>query len=102
LDELSAVTGRSKYPLVHACTARYGLPPHRLHLALRLDRARELLRRGVTIGEVAYETGFHDQPHLTRMFARSYGVTPAVYRSFYVGTSPKGRAIPRRLGREYV
>ncbi|MEV6149771.1 AraC family transcriptional regulator [Nonomuraea sp. NPDC052129] len=87
LDELSAIADLSKYRLVRACTARFGLPPHKLHLRLRLDRARELLRRGTGIAEVAYETGFHDQPHLTRVFARAYGMTPAIYQSTYRGTT---------------
>ncbi|MFB9579706.1 AraC family transcriptional regulator [Streptomyces yanii] len=87
LDELSVVTGLSKYRLVRVCTAWFGLSPHQLHLRLRLDRARVLLRRGTGIAEVSHETGFHDQPHLTRVFAKAYGVTPAVYQSTYRGTA---------------
>ncbi len=92
LDELSVVAGLSKYRLVRACTAWFGLAPHKLHLRLRLDRARELLRRGTGIAEVAYATGFHDQSHLTRVFARTYGATPAVYQSTYRGTAWTGWA----------
>lgn len=93
LDELVEVTGVSKYRLVRLCTVHYGLPPHKLHLRLRLDRGRELLRRGVGIAEVANETGFHDQPHLTRAFAQAYGVTPAVYRSTYNGVVWSGQTV---------
>ncbi|MER5752359.1 AraC family transcriptional regulator [Streptomyces sp. NPDC002088] len=85
LDELSAVAGLSKYRLVHVCKAWFGLPPHKLHLRLRLDRSRELLRRDMAIAEVAFETGFHDQPHLTRAFAQAYGMTPAVYQAAFRG-----------------
>ncbi|KAK1182258.1 AraC family transcriptional regulator [Streptomyces sp. NBS 14/10] len=93
LDELSVVSDLSKYRLARACTAWFGLPPHKLHLRLRLDRARELLRRGTGIAEVAYETGFHDQSHLTRVFAGAYGVTPARYQSTYRGTEWAGWAV---------
>ncbi|MEU0812636.1 AraC family transcriptional regulator [Streptomyces sp. NPDC005970] len=93
LDELSAVAELSKYRLARACTAWFGRPPHKLHLRLRLDRARELLRRGTGIAEVAYETGFHDQSHLTRGFAGAYGVTPARYQSTYRGTEWAGLAV---------
>lgn len=96
LDELTEVTGVSKYRLVRLCTDHYGLPPHKLHMRLRLDHARELLRRGVGIAEAAYETGFHDQPHLTRMFARAYGMTPAVYRSSYNGVVWSGQTVRGR------
>ncbi|MFD9822187.1 helix-turn-helix domain-containing protein [Streptomyces violascens] len=92
LDELSVVAGVSKYRLVRACTAWFGLPPHKLHLRLRLDRARELLRQGAAIAEAAQATGFHDQSHLTRVFASAYGVTPAVYRATFRGTAWTGLA----------
>lgn len=92
LDELSVVAGVSKYRLVRVCTAWFGLPPHKLHLRLRLDRARELLRRGSAIAEAAYATGFHDQSHLTRVFAGAYGVTPAVYQATFRGMAWTGRA----------
>lgn len=93
LDELSVVAGVSKYRLVRVCTAWFGLPPHKLHLRLRLDQARELLRRGSAIAEAAYATGFHDQSHLTRVFASAYGVTPAVYQGTFRGAAWSGRAL---------
>jgi AraC-like DNA-binding protein len=95
LDELSVVAGVSKYRLVRVCTAWFGLPPHKLHLRLRLDRSRELLRRGSAIAEAAYATGFHDQSHLTRVFASAYGVTPAVYQATFRGTAWTGLATAR-------
>ncbi|MFI7667871.1 helix-turn-helix domain-containing protein [Nocardia sp. NPDC049526] len=87
LDELTGVTGTSKYQLVRACTAHFGLPPHKLHVRLRLDYVRWMLRRGADITEIAYATGFHDQPHLTRVFTAAYGITPANYRSSFLGTA---------------
>ena len=51
------------------------------HSALRqIERARRavcLLRTGVPPGEVAAETGYFDQPHLTRSLSRLIGLTPA-------------------------
>ncbi|MET8876303.1 AraC family transcriptional regulator [Nocardia sp. NPDC004604] len=87
LDELSGVTGTSKYQLVRACTAHFGLPPHKLHVRLRLDYVRWMLRGGMRIAEIAYATGFHDQPHLTRAFTAAYGMTPATYRASFHGTA---------------
>jgi AraC-like DNA-binding protein len=45
-------------------------------LNIRILRARELLRRGLPVAEVALETGFYDQAHLTRVFKRCVGVPP--------------------------
>ena len=34
---------------------------------------------GVPLAEVAAASGFADQSHLTRLFARSFGATPHAY-----------------------
>lgn len=48
---------------------------------LRLDEAaRRLAETDDGIAAIAAETGFADQSHLTREFARAYGLTPGRYR----------------------
>lgn len=81
LDELAGVAGLSKYHLVRAFTREFGLPPHTMHLRLRLDRAQSMLRRGRRSAEVAQATGFADQAHLSQSFQRTYGLTPGQYRA---------------------
>jgi len=49
-------------------------------LIRQIDRARQataLLQRGVSILDTANETGYFDQPHLTRALRRFVGHTPA-------------------------
>ena len=41
--------------------------------------ARRLMRAGTPLAEVAAASGFADQSHLTRLFARSFGTTPHAY-----------------------
>jgi AraC-like DNA-binding protein len=46
----------------------------------QIDRAKEavaLLEQGMPILDVVFETGYFDQPHLTRSLKRFYGQTPA-------------------------
>lgn len=81
LDELAAVAQLSKFYVARRFTAAFGLPPHRYHLQLRLDRARALLVAGWTVGDVASELAFADQSHLTRRFSRAFGIAPARYRA---------------------
>ncbi len=56
-----------------------GMPPHAYLVAVRIARARMLLRRGVTAGQAAQETGFYDQAHFTRAFTRSLQIPPMEY-----------------------
>jgi AraC-like DNA-binding protein len=70
----------------------------------RLARARALILAGTPLAEVAAATGFADQPHLTRLFRRTYGVTPGALaptrriRSSAIG-APQGTKAPCRISR---
>jgi AraC family transcriptional regulator len=49
--------------------------------AWRLDRSARMLTDGRnSLAQIAFETGFTDQSHLNRHFARAYGVPPGEYR----------------------
>ena len=54
-----------------------GLPRRRLQVIERARHAARLLRAGVTIGDVVFSAGYHDQPHLTRSLRQFIGHTPA-------------------------
>ncbi|MBB3181346.1 helix-turn-helix domain-containing protein [Variovorax sp. Sphag1AA] len=55
--------------------------PHQHVLKLRLQRARELLEQpSRSVAEIAWETGFADQSHLTRSFKRHFGEPPSQWR----------------------
>lgn len=65
--------------LVRAFRRHTGLSPYAYVVSRRVDLARHLLDAGVTPAQVAQQTGFYDQAHLTRHFRRLVGVTPAAY-----------------------
>jgi AraC-like DNA-binding protein len=58
-----------------------GVPPHRWLLQRRVERAKELLHDAkLSLLDVAVQSGFADQSHLTRVFSRSVGETPGAWR----------------------
>lgn len=60
----------------------FGLPPMRYIREQRLLRARLLLRStDQPISEIALETGFSDQSHLTRLFKQRFGAPPGQWRA---------------------
>ena len=79
LAELAAHAGLSRFELARTFRAQIGLPPHAFQLDLRIARARKLLAAGAAPAAVAAACGFYDQAHLTRVFKRAVGVTPARY-----------------------
>jgi AraC-like DNA-binding protein len=78
--ELEEVSGLTRYELARQFRAALGTSPYRYSLLRRLDRARERLREGDAPTEVALETGFADQAHLSRHFKSAFGLSPARYR----------------------
>jgi AraC-like DNA-binding protein len=78
-DELTQVTGLSRFHLIRSFAREFGMPPHAFQIQVRLERARSLLAAGMSISQVECEVGFADQSHLTRHFRAIFGVTPGQY-----------------------
>ena len=79
LAELAAQAGLSTYQLLRGFEKAYGLPPHAWLLQRRAERARALIRGGASLVQAAAGSGFADQSHMTRVFARRFGFTPGAW-----------------------
>ncbi len=80
LDELAAVAGLSPFHFLRQFQAQHHATPQQMLMAFRLAEAKRRLSRGEAPAQVAAAVGLTDQAHLTRAFARRYGVTPARYQ----------------------
>lgn len=81
LQTLAHAAQMSRYQLIRAFRAATGLTPHAYQLNLRINHAREWLRVGDDLADVAYRLGFADQSHFQRVFKAHTGVTPGLYRA---------------------
>lgn len=81
LAELASLAGLSRYQLIRGFAREVGATPYAYLLQRRLGAARRLLAAGIPPAEAALSAGFSDQSHLTRAFARQFGVTPGRYRA---------------------
>ncbi|RZI79994.1 MAG: AraC family transcriptional regulator, partial [Pseudomonas sp.] len=80
LASLAAQAGLGRYQLIRAFQAATGLTPHAYLLNARVNRARQCLRQGLPLADVAYKLGFADQSHFQRVFKAHAGTTPGRYR----------------------
>ena len=76
LDQLAKVANLSPYHLLRVFREETGLPPHAYQTQIRIEQAKQLLRRDFTISETAQVTGFFDQAHFSKQFKRYVGITP--------------------------
>lgn len=84
LDDLAKAAGMNKFGLCRLFRLTTGETPIRYLFRLRVEAAKRQLRArrhlGKSITEIAFEVGFQDASHFTRIFRAHYGMTPQVFR----------------------
>jgi AraC family transcriptional regulator len=81
LAALAALVDLSLYHFARAFKQSFGAPPHRYHMARRMDHARGLLRQpALTVTEIGIQTGFRETSSFARAFRKFTGLTPTEYR----------------------
>ena len=76
LQELAEVAEANPFVLLRQFKRDYGVTPHEYLRVHRVNRARDYIRKGHRLADVAALCGFADQSHLNRQFKRTVGVTP--------------------------
>lgn len=80
LESLARMTGLSQGHLLRTFKHEVGVTPHVYQIGLRIDRAKDLLAQEMDIAQVASETGFFDQSHLSHVFRKHVLVTPGQFQ----------------------
>ncbi|GAB3807580.1 AraC family transcriptional regulator [Spirosoma humi] len=58
-----------------------GTPPARYHLALKMEKARQLLTdTNLLLSEIASRTGFESEFYFSKLFKKKFGVNPSTFR----------------------
>jgi AraC family transcriptional regulator len=81
LPDLAGLVSLSPYHFARQFKSAQGCSPHEYVLQQRVEHAQRLLwRTRLPIRDIAIDTGFYDQAHMTRVFTRRLGITPRQYR----------------------
>jgi AraC family transcriptional regulator len=81
LADLAAIAGTSQTSFARGFKRSTGTSPYRFLMQERIGQARRLLTgTAMPIADIALACGFTHQEHLTRLFHRETGATPAAYR----------------------
>jgi AraC family transcriptional regulator len=81
VDDLATAAGLSPIYFARKFKRCTGSSPYRHLQSIRIERAKELLADdNISIAEIALMCGFCHQEHMTRVFKKDYGTTPAAFR----------------------
>lgn len=81
LPAIADAAGLSASHFARQFRATIGVAPHQYLVQRRVESAkRRLEATNASIARIAFECGFANQEHMTRVFKRLCGVTPAAYR----------------------
>lgn len=80
LADVANASGLSPSHFARRFKSTTGAPPHQYLMQMRVERAKRMLLQHEPIAEIALACGFTHQEHLTRIFRRTTGLTPASYR----------------------
>ena len=82
LADMAEVVGLSPSRLRHKFKSEIGITPTLYLQRLRLQRARELLRReGLSVKEIRAAVGIGSASYFSRRYKRVYGIPPSQSRS---------------------
>jgi AraC-like DNA-binding protein len=81
IEKLGEIAGLSAHRFSALFREVMGDSPHQYILRRRIEKAMALLTSGdAPVMEIAGQLGFHDQPHFTKLFKSTTGVSPTFYR----------------------
>jgi AraC-like DNA-binding protein len=79
LKTLSKLVNLSRFHLNRVFSEEIGMPPHAFQTQVRIAKAKQLIKKGISLSNIATTTGFADQSHFNRHFKRLMKITPSEY-----------------------
>jgi AraC-like DNA-binding protein len=79
LKDLAREVNISPYHLLRVFESELGIPPYAYLTQIRIQESKRLLSNGVSIADVAQQTGFCDQSQFTKRFKQIVGTTPGLF-----------------------
>jgi AraC-like DNA-binding protein len=80
LSSISDEAFLSKFHFIRLFKKAYGKTPHQYLIYVRIEHARQLLRRDVLVSDVCLAVGFDSVGSFTTLFKKLTGMTPSTYQ----------------------
>ena len=80
VETFSSLIGMNRVSLYHKIKSLTNLTTREFFTVIRLKRAAQLLKEsGLSVTEIAYQVGFKDPSHFSKLFKKQFGKSPKEY-----------------------
>jgi len=93
LDNITNEAHFSKFHFIRLFRKIYGKTPYQYVTTVRIEKAMQLLRSGISVSDVCYQVGFESISSFSGLFKRIAGIAPSAYSS-------RQRALQDRVAKE--
>ncbi len=111
LDNISDEAYFSKFHFIRLFKTVYGKTPHQYLKAVRIEKAKQLLKEGKAVSDACFEVGFDSLSSFSGLFKRVVGLPASVYAAQHQETQaqiarrplafvPRLLCLPARMGRK--
>ncbi len=80
LEKIAAAAFMSRFHYIRIFQQVYGITPRQYLRDLRINKAKELLKQGMSVTQVCFEVGYDSLPTFSSAFKRGAGISPRMYQ----------------------
>lgn len=84
LDEIAAAAFMSRFHYIRVFQQVYGTTPRQYLRDLRIEKAKELLKKGYSVTRVCFDVGYESLPTFSKVFKRGTGYSPKAYQELNI------------------
>jgi AraC-like DNA-binding protein len=84
LDRIAAAAFMSRFHYIRIFQRVYGRTPRQFLQDLRIEKAKELLKQGLSVTDVCIAVGYDSLPTFSRIFKRGTGHSPKSYQQINI------------------
>lgn len=81
IDNIADEACFSKFHFIRLFKKTYGKTPHQYLTYARIENAKQLLKKDISVTDVCFAVSFDSVSSFTGLFKREVGITPSEYRS---------------------
>lgn len=85
LENIAAAAFMSRFYYIKIFKQVYGVTPRQYLRDLRISKAKELLKNGLSVTQVCYDVGYESLPTFSAAFKRGTGYSPKAYQKLNNG-----------------